>query len=125
MAEVALTEVCASACHGFDEIFAGPRRLPQEWDTVVEDMVGKGAPASEEQLLIVKRYLKWAWGTVWINRATANDLVAFLAIPRDEAESIIAYRDANGPFTDISSLKAVPDVDTTAIDAQAGSILFN
>jgi len=125
MAETALTEACASACHGFDLIFGGPRRVPQEWDTVVEDMVARGATATEDQLVIVRRYLKWAWGTLWINSATADDLVAFLAIPQDDAEALIAYRDEHGPFADIASLKNAPGVDAAAIDAQAGAILFN
>ena len=125
MAEVAITEACASACHGFDVIFGGPRRMPLEWDTVIEDMVGQGAMVSDEQMSIIKRYLKWAWGSLWINRATSDDLVAVLAIPIEDAEAIIGWREANGPFDDIPSLKAVPGIDADAIDAQAGAILFD
>lgn len=123
--EQATGGACASACHGWDLIFGGPRRVPREWDSVISDMVGRGAQLTDEQLALIGSYLKWSWGTVWINSATPEDLVAVLALSETEANSVVAYRDAHGRFTDIDSLKAVPGLDNAAIDEQADAIMFN
>ena len=122
--EQATGEVCSS-CHGWDVIFGGPRQTPRQWDSTISDMLARGAVASDEQLDLVGRFLKWAWGTVWINSATAQDLVAVLALPEKDAAAVIAYREEHGSFADLESLKAVPGVDPATFDSQAGAIMFN
>jgi len=117
--------VCASACHGWDAIFAGPRQQPGQWDFVVADMASRGADASDEQLRLIRLFLKRTWGEVWINSATAQDLVAVLALPEKDAATVIAYRDEHGPFADLENLKKVPGIDAAVLDAQAGAITFN
>jgi len=124
-AELVTGGVCASVCHSWDLIFGGPRRTPSEWDTLTGDMVIKGAQASDEQMQQIRSYLKWSWGKVWINTASASDLVAVLALPASDATAVIAWRDANGRFADLESLKAVPGIDTATLDEQADAILFN
>jgi len=117
--------VCASACHSWDQVFAGPRKLPSQWDFVVSDMVGRGAIATEEQLAEIKLFLKQTWGAVWINSASARELAAVLALPVADAEAVVAYRKEHGKFADLASLKGVPGIDVAAIDAQADAIVFN
>jgi len=123
--EQAAGVVCASECHGWDVIFAGPRQQSGQWDFVVSDMVGRGAQANDEQLRLIRHFLKRTWGEVWINSANAQDLVAVLALPDKDAEAVIAYRQEHGRFADLASLKKVPGVDLAAIDAQADAIVFN
>ena len=125
LGEEATGPVCAVACHGWDMIFGGPRRTPADWDSLIDDMVGRGAEASDAQLDLIARYLKWSWGLVWINTASAGDLVAVLDLPEDQAEAIVAFRKANGKFADLASLEKVPGVDAAAIDDQADAIKFN
>jgi competence ComEA-like helix-hairpin-helix protein len=117
--------VCASSCHGWDEVFAGERKLPSQWDFVVSDMAGRGAIGTDEQFDQARSFLKRTWGAVWINNASARDLEAVLALPAEDAAAVIAYRKEHGRFTDLASLKEVPGIDTAVIDMQADAIIFN
>lgn len=122
--EQATGAVC-TYCHGWEAIFGGPRQLPGQWDFIISDMVGRGAKGTEEQLNLVARYLKWSWGMVLINSASAEDLVTVLGLSAKDAEKVIAYRDKHGSFADLESLKAVPSIDVATIEAQADAIMFN
>jgi competence protein ComEA len=119
------TGIVCTECHGWDAIFGGPRQTPGQWDFIVSDMVSRGAKGTPEQLDLIRRYLKWAWGVVWINSATAQDLAAVIGIPEKEAEAVIAWREEHGPFADVESLKEVPGIDPAVIDAQADAMMFN
>jgi competence protein ComEA len=88
-------------------------------------MVSRGAQATSEQISLIKRYLKWTWGAVWINSATPQDLVQVIGLPEEDAEAVIAWREEHGKFTDLEGLKEVPGIDPSAIDAQADAIMFN
>jgi competence ComEA-like helix-hairpin-helix protein len=122
--EQATGAVCLN-CHGWDAIFGGPRQTPGQWDFIVSDMVGRGAQGTPEQLDLIRRYLKWVWGVVWINSATAQDLAAVTGMPEEDAKAVIAWREEHGAFADLESLKEVPGIDPDAIDEQADAIKFN
>src|SRR5690606_33094325 len=66
-AEQTFNQVC-SECHSVETVFEGPRLTAQQWDSTVRDMVGRGANATDEQLDLIRAYLKRSWGAVWINR---------------------------------------------------------
>lgn len=122
--EQATGAVCLN-CHGWDAIFGGPRQTADQWDFIVSEMVSRGAQAGPEQLDLIRRYLKWSWGVVWINSATAQDLAQVIGLSAKEAEAVVAWREAHGNFTDLESLKEVPGIDAAVIDAQADAIMFN
>jgi competence protein ComEA len=119
------TGAVCTQCHGWDMIFGGPRQTPDQWDFIVSDMLSRGAQATSEQASLIKRYLKWTWGAVWINSATPQDLVQVIGLPEEDAEAVIAWREEHGKFTDLEGLKEVPGIDPSAIDAQADAIMFN
>jgi competence protein ComEA len=123
--EQATGAACAVGCHGWEAMFDGPRQPPQQWDYIISDMVARGAQATEEELNLVRRFLKREWGTVWINSAPAQDVVAVLGLPGEDADAIVAYREEHGAFSDLESLKKVPGIDAAVIDAQAEAITFN
>ena len=125
IAEQITGRVCASACHGWDMVFGGPRQTPAQWDFVVTEMVSRGALATPEEEDLIRRFLKWAWGSVWINTASADDLVAVLGISESDAKAVVAYRMEYGEFADMESLKQVPGIEVAAIEDQAAAILFN
>lgn len=122
--EQATAAVCLS-CHGWDSIFGGPRQTADQWDFIVSEMVSRGAQGTPEQIELIRRYLKWVWGAVWINRATADDLVQVIGLSPEDAEAVIAWRQEHGDFTGLDTLKQVPGVDAALIDAQADAIMFN
>jgi len=123
-AEQTFNQVC-SECHSVETVFEGPRLTAQQWDSTVRDMVGRGANATDEQLDLIRAYLKRSWGAVWINRAEAEELAEMIGLPVEDAEKLIAYREENGAFEDLEGLKAVPGIDAAVLDAQADLIRFN
>ena len=123
--EQATGTVCAAGCHGWEAMFEGPRQVPRQWDFIISEMVGLGAYGTDEQLDLVSRYLSRMWGLVRINSASTHDLVVVLALPEEDADAVIAYREEHGQFADLESLKKVPGIDADTIDAQAAAITFN
>ena len=117
--------VCATACHGWEIFVDYPRQTALQWDYVITDMAGRGAAATEEQLELVRRFLKRVWGTVWINSAGAEELMAVLGLSEGDAAALIAWRGKHGRFTDLESVKAVHGIDAGAIDSQAQAITYD
>jgi competence ComEA-like helix-hairpin-helix protein len=122
-AENTLERVCI-ACHPFENI-TKTRRTPREWSDQVTAMAQRGAPGSEPDLALVRKYLTRYYGVVGVNTATADDLSAVLGLPPKVAAAVVEYRTANGKFTDIASLGRVPGVDKAKLEEQAGSIRFD
>jgi len=119
-----MTGIVCTQCHGWAEIVDGPRQTPEQWDFIVSSMIARGSDASAEQVDLVRRYLKWVWGVVSVNRASAEDIAAVTGLPAKQAEAIVAYRDENGPFSDLESLKQVPGVDAAILDSRVDAIMF-
>lgn len=118
------TGIVCTQCHGWTEIVDGPRQTPEQWDFIVSSMIARGSNASPDQVDIVRRYLKWVWGVVSVNRASAEDIAAVTGLPAEQAEALVAYREENGPFSDLESLKQVPGVDAAILDSRVDAIMF-
>lgn len=63
---------------------------------------------------------EWGQGQVNVNTATRDQLIWFLGQtnignPDKLADSILAYRNANGPFDTVDELKNVQGIDPTAL----------
>src|SRR5437773_890838 len=54
-------KVCGSTCHGPD-IMMGKGRTRDQWTAVVNTMVGRGAKASEAELIQISEYLSSHFG---------------------------------------------------------------
>lgn len=54
-------KVCGATCHG-PEIIMGKGRTRDQWTAVVNAMVGRGAKASEAELVQIAEYLSWHFG---------------------------------------------------------------
>lgn len=121
--ERATGAACASACHGWEVFMEFPRQTSLQWDFVITDMASRGADATEDQLELVRSFLKRVWGLVWINSASADELTAILGFSVDDAAAVIAWRAEHGRFIDLESLTAVPGIEAGAIDARA--IMFD
>lgn len=66
-----------------------------------------------------------AGGTViYINTATAEELEALPGVGPALAQEIIAYREANGPFTSMEDLDNVPGIGPTRLEQWADLISF-
>lgn len=122
-AEATLERACI-ACHPFENI-TKTRRTPGEWSDQVTAMTQRGAPGSDSDFTLIRKYLTRYYGVVGVNTATADDLSAVLGLPPKVAAAVVEYRAANGKFTDIASLGRVAGVDKAKLEEQAGAIRFD
>lgn len=63
---------------------------------------------------------------VYINSATATEIADYLdGIGPAKAQAIVAYRDSQGPFTDLQSLQAVKGVGAKTLEKNADRLAFD
>jgi competence protein ComEA len=117
-----LFKACAE-CHGPETVTA-QRRTRAEWQGVVEDMVGRGAQASEDEIKALVTFLSINVGRVNVNRASDDELKAVVGLTADEAAAIVAYRTKEGVFKTLEDLKKVPGVDGNKLDERKDRIVF-
>jgi competence ComEA-like helix-hairpin-helix protein len=117
-------KVCATGCHGMDEI-EEMRRTRAGWIELVRTMKLKGAVATEPQFETIRQYLPRYYGLVAVNTATAEELSAVMGFTARDAQAIVGFRTANGKFADVNALKKVPRIDVTKIDEQPNALRFN
>ncbi len=116
------TEMC-SQCHDTSPITAS-RRTKSEWQEVLTKMIEKGATGSEADFQKVFGYLQRHHGKVYINAATSDDITTSLGLSAKDADAIVAYRTANGPFKDFEGVKAVPGIDVNTLEAHKDAVAF-
>jgi competence protein ComEA len=116
------TRVC-STCHDAQRILSN-RRTKDQWGEVIDKMVERGAQGTDEDFAAVQDYLVTHYGRVNVNRGTAKDLSTVLKIPQKDADAIVAFRTANGPFTDFDALAKVPGLDIDTLKQSRDAISF-
>jgi competence ComEA-like helix-hairpin-helix protein len=123
VAESTLERVCI-ACHPFENIVKTRRTLP-EWNDQVTNMAMRGAPGTETDFTLAKRYLARYYGVVRVNSATAEELSAVLGLSSKTAAALVEYRKTNGRFTDLASLTKVEGVDKAKLEENADALRFD
>jgi competence protein ComEA len=116
------TRVC-STCHDAQRILSN-RRTKDQWGEVIDKMIERGAQGTDEDFAAVQDYLVSHYGRINVNRGTAADLATVLKIPQKDAEAIVAFRTANGPFTDFDALAKVPGLDLDTLKQNRDAISF-
>lgn len=111
-----------TTCHEPETALAIPRTRPG-WESVIADMVNKGAQLEAGEPEALLKFLTEQHGLVNVNTATAEELVA-LGLSEKDAATIVSYRTAHGPFADFAGLRGVPGIDVTRIDAVRERIAF-
>ena len=117
-----LFRVC-SECHGVEDALV-ERRPASEWRSVADDMIRRGAQASDDEIKTIVSYLSVHAGRVNVNRASADDLKAVLELSKEQADAIVAFRTQKGEFHGIDDLKQVPGIDAKALDERKDRIVF-
>jgi competence ComEA-like helix-hairpin-helix protein len=111
--------VC-SQCHSLSFI-TNSRLTRPDWEYVVTDMIGRGAPLMEDEISSVIDYLAASFpkpvGKVNVNTAGAKDLQFGLGFTPKESEAIVAHREKNGKFGAAVDLSKVAGVDGKKVDA--------
>jgi competence protein ComEA len=118
-----LMRVCTD-CHGTDAI-EGQRRSRAAWKSVVDDMVARGANATDEDAEAVVNYLARYLGRVNVNRASEADMAAVLEIPAADAAAIAKYRTGGNEFKTFEDLAKVPGLDVSKLEGKKDRIGFS
>ncbi len=120
-----VARVCID-CHGSGN-FRKARLNKDDWSDKVDDMVERGAEASDDELDQIIDYLATNFGPdskVLVNTAPLEELKTVIGLTVKDAQAIIAYRDANGDFHSLGDLEKVPGVDTGKIEAGRERLQF-
>jgi competence ComEA-like helix-hairpin-helix protein len=121
--EATMERVCI-ACHPFENIVKTRRTVP-EWNDQVTNMAMRGAPGTEADFTLVRKYLARYYGLIRVNTATADELSAVLGVSSKTAAALVEYRKANGRFTDLASLTKVEGVDKAKLEENADALRFD
>jgi competence protein ComEA len=117
-----LQRVCVT-CHALEQI-TSTRRSRSQWEDLINRMIERGAKGTDEEFTLVFDYLVGQYGRVNVNTATADEMAQVLGLPAQEADSIVAYREANGKFDGFDALMKVPDVDLEKLEKSREAISF-
>jgi competence protein ComEA len=117
-----LEQVCG-ACHGTD-LVASRRATKQGWSYLVDDMVARGASATNEQIQIINEYLAKNLGQVNVNKGPSAELASVLEITSAQADAIVKYRMDHGDFKTLDDLKKVPGLETAKLDSKKDRVVF-
>jgi competence protein ComEA len=118
----AMERVCAN-CHELETVTAA-RRTRVGWQRMVEDMVARGAEASDQDMTAIVSYLTVHFGKVNVNTASIEELQKALDFSPDEARAILDYRQKNGKINDFEQLKKVPGLSAEKLQAKRPLIAF-
>jgi competence ComEA-like helix-hairpin-helix protein len=116
-------------CHKQDEITAY-RFTKDEYHTIAYRMGERGAQATQAELDIIADYLFQNFPKVEdaskinVNKATAQEIAAGLALTAEEADAVVKYRQRHGDFHAWGDLLIIYGVDGKKIAAAKDRISF-
>jgi competence ComEA-like helix-hairpin-helix protein len=124
-ASKALVERVCSKCHDLEGTTRS-KNYREGWAKVVDDMIARGAEATDPEAEQIIDYLTSNYGRpkVDVNKATPRELAAALAVPSETASAIVAYREKNGALKEWQDLAKVPGVDMTQIADKKDRVEF-
>jgi len=119
-----LLDRTCTGCHKLTSTLS-QRNSRERWAAIVDDMVARGAQATDAEIEKIIDYLaKNLGGKVNVNKASASELAGALEIPTTAAASIVQYREKNGAFRTLDDLRKVPGIDGSALDSKKDRIDF-
>jgi competence protein ComEA len=119
-----LVERTCTRCHTLVSTYR-MRNTRERWEKIVDDMVSRGAEATDDEIERIIDFLTAHYGTkVNVNKAGPQELSTSLGISMPAAKAIVDYRTRNGAFGKVADLKGVPYVDWKAIESQKDRIEF-
>jgi competence protein ComEA len=117
-----LQKVC-TGCHELDVVTTN-RFTKTVWQQTVDDMISRGANASDDEVTELVAYLTKNYGQLNINTATQPQLQDTLGLTEKEAQAIITYREKNGAIKNFDELKSVPGVSAEKLQAKRNMIAY-
>jgi competence protein ComEA len=117
-----LESVCG-ACHGTD-LVASRRATKEGWSYIVDDMVSRGASATNEQIATIIDYLGKNLGQVNVNKGKSEEIATVLEISGAQADAVVKYRTDHGNFKTIDDLKKVPELASANLDSKKDRVAY-
>jgi competence protein ComEA len=108
-------------CHDQDTITAD-NRTREAWKKTIAKMVDRGAEGTDEQFEAIIAYLSKNFGRVNVNKATAEEIASSIDFSAKEAETIVTYREKNGPYKNWRDLTKVEGLDAARVEAKKDHI---
>ena len=115
-------QVCG-ACHGTD-LVAARRATKSGWSYIVDDMVSRGASASNEQIAAINEYLAKNFGQVNVNKEPSAQIASVLEITSAQADAVVKYRTDHGDFKTVDDLKKVPGLENAKLDSKKDRVVY-
>jgi len=115
-------EVCG-ACHGAD-LVASRRATKQGWGYIVDDMVSRGATATNDQIAQINDYLTKNFGQVNVNKAPSAEIASILDVTPAQADAIVKYRTDHGDYKTIDDLKKTPGLENAKLDMKKDRVVY-
>jgi hypothetical protein len=109
----AVAAVC-TACHSSAQFLTAARPYLR-WEQTMQDMLDRGAVATDEQLDQILTYLVRNITVVNVNQSPPDQMAMTLQIPATVAEQIVARRTTK-PFTGAEELASVPGINREVLD---------
>ena len=117
-------KLCGNECHTIEKVIA-ERKSKSQWAETMETMRTDGAAGTDDEFKVIVRYLATHYGVqVQINKATVRQIDDVLVLAEGQADAIVKYREANGPFADWASLLRVPGLDAKRLEFQKSKVVF-
>jgi competence ComEA-like helix-hairpin-helix protein len=118
-----VSRMCSN-CHAITQATSG-KRSKKEWAAVVDDMVGRGAEGTDDEIVQVIAYLARNYGRpVNVNTASAQEIEMGLSFSAAQSEAIVKHRTEKGAFKDFADMLKVPGLDAKAAEEQRKNIVF-
>lgn len=121
--DAALFAQTCNKCHDGLRIFA-VRRTSDEWEELIRKMIERGAQGTGKDFETVFAFLLRYYGNVYINEAPASEIARVVGLSAKDADAIVAYRAAQGPFADVEAVKKVPGIDVKMLDKSKDALTF-
>jgi competence protein ComEA len=116
-----LQKVCGT-CHQAERS-AAVRLTREGWQSVIGDMIQRGAKGSDEEFAAILEYLSKnflgdAPRPLNINRATSVELESVAGLTRKESAALLKWLNEVGVCKSLDELKKVPGLDYKKIEAR-------
>jgi competence protein ComEA len=132
-------------------VVTGKRAAKDQWATLVDQMITRGAQVEDEDIDTLVDYLAKNFGPsapapnsaankdaenkdkhkdqesprlLHVNTATAAQLAIGLGISPKESAALVAYREQNGNFKSWQDLTKVPGVDSSKFESKKDSLAY-
>jgi competence protein ComEA len=121
----ALMQRACTKCHALTSML-GQHYNREGWSAVVDDMISKGAEATDAEIEKIIDYLVKTQGPkIKVNKATPQELAGALEIPVAVAGAVLEYREKHGSFKSFEELKKAPALEGTDIESKKERLDFS